>query len=162
MVCENIFTTAPPCPHGCWFCYFILHLLKKKFIQCRWKGWKGMYRWFPNKVHIIYKLDGVGPVDNRPSTGDTWHVTRDISQLTSGGRWSFSQMSAPWLYRLGNESLLKIWRKRITHWLNVWINDKGVYRTAPATPSQFKIDGKFKVSKILDDAVLLGNFFLLL
>ena len=68
-----------------------------------------------------------------------------------GGEYSL-KMSAPWLYPLGNENLLKIWRKRMFI---------GVYRTAPATLSLFKMDGKFKVSKILGDAVLLGNFFLL-
>ena len=40
--------------HVCWFCCFILTLFKKN-IKCRCKGWEGMYRWFPNKGHIIYK-----------------------------------------------------------------------------------------------------------
>ena len=40
---------------------------------------------------ILWKLDGVGPVKNRPSTNklhhfvqkhDTWHVTRDICHVT--------------------------------------------------------------------------------
>ena len=29
---------------------------------------------------------------------------------------------------------MKIWRKRLTYWLNEWINHEAVYRTAPATP----------------------------
>ena len=59
------------------------------------------------------KLDGVGPVDNRPSTDklhhlserrkkkeknymwhvtcDTWHVTRDMSHVTHSVGWTFSQ-----------------------------------------------------------------------
>ena len=57
-----------------------------------------------------YKLDGVGPVDNRPSTDKlhhfvrktkqkkTWHVTRDMWHVTCDtwhmtrlGGWTFSQ-----------------------------------------------------------------------
>ena len=29
---------------------------------------------------------------------------------------------------------MKIWRKRMTQWINEWISDEAVYRTAPATP----------------------------
>ena len=62
------------------------------------------------------KLDGVGPVDNRPSTDnlnhfirrkekvvthdmwhvtcDTWHVTRDMWHMTRLGGWTLSQNSS--------------------------------------------------------------------
>ena len=30
--------------------------------------------------------------------------------------------------------IMKIWMKRLTDWINESINDKAVYRTAPATP----------------------------
>ena len=59
-------------------------------------------------VSYSSKLDGVGPVDNRPSTTklhhfvrkkrktivtyDTWHMTRD---MFGGGGWKFSQILAP-------------------------------------------------------------------
>ena len=36
---------------------------------------------------------------------------------------------------------MKIWRKRMTHSINQSINDKAVYRTAPATPGLLKLDG---------------------
>ena len=60
----------------------------------------------------VSKLDGVGPVDNRPSTDelhqivqkkkkkkcdmwqmtcDMWHVTRDMWHVTGWGGWTFSQ-----------------------------------------------------------------------
>jgi hypothetical protein len=60
---------------------------------------------------MLKKLDGVGPVDNRPSTDklhhfvqkkeekkrrkkivtcDTWHVTRDTGHVTCFGGWTFS------------------------------------------------------------------------
>ena len=65
-----------------------------------------------NKFEDIEKLDGVGPVDNRPSpnklhhfvkkkknvtcdlwhvTYDIWHMTRDMLLVTRLGRWTFSQ-----------------------------------------------------------------------
>ena len=59
---------------------------------------------------VFEKLDGVGPVDNRPSTDelhhfvqkkrrqkkwhvtcDMWHVTRDMWHMTRLGGWIFSQ-----------------------------------------------------------------------
>ena len=33
---------------------------------------------------------------------------------------------------------MKIWRKRLSEWLNEWINHKAVCRTAPATPGLLK------------------------
>ena len=95
------------------------------------------------------KLDGVGPVDNRPSTNklhhfvqkkeeekvtchmwhmtcDTWHVTSDMWHVTcdtwnvtclGGGEHSL-KMSAPWLLLFVIYDNMKIWRKRITDWIN--------------------------------------------
>ena len=80
----------------------------------------------------------VGLVDNRPSTNlsknDTlhltryiWHVTCDMWLVTydmwhmMGGEHSL-KMSAPQLIRLGIDSVLKIWRKSISEWLNELIN----------------------------------------
>ena len=62
---------------------------------------------------FVHKLDGVGPVDNRPSTDklhhfvekrekkvwhvtrDMWHVTRDTWHVTCLGGWTFSQNFSP-------------------------------------------------------------------
>ena len=59
-----------------------------------------------------FKLDGIGPVDNRPSTDKfehfvhtkknvtcdmwhvtcgTWHMTHDMWHMTGGRRWTFTQ-----------------------------------------------------------------------
>ena len=35
--------------------------------------------------------------------------------------------------------IMKIWRERMNHLMNEWINDKAVYRTAPATPGVLKM-----------------------
>ena len=58
---------------------------------------------------------------------DTWHETH-------GGCEHSLKISAPQLLLFGIDCVLKILNKRITYWINEWINDKGVYRTAPATP----------------------------
>ena len=94
------------------------------------------------------KIDGLGPVDTRPSTKtfntlaktnymwhltfDTWHmapahynwhVTRDTWHLTPdmghfvGGEHSV-KISASYLFRIGRERDLKIWRKRISQSVN--------------------------------------------
>ena len=74
--------------------------------------------WCDEQTHwlcqgLLYKLDGVGPVDNRPSpdklhhfvkntqknmtpdtwhmTPDTWNLTYDTWHVTHGGGWTFSQ-----------------------------------------------------------------------
>ena len=102
--------------------------------------------WFlwPKTVYR-HKLDGVGPVDNRPSTDktnhfeeknkkkkvtcDTWHVTRDIWNVTCNmwhvtccGGWPLSQ-------NFNSLALLicDLWyfkdQEEKAHWLNQWINE---------------------------------------
>ena len=101
------------------------------------------------------KLDGVGPVDNRPSTDmlheivkkkkihvthdmwdvthDTWHVTCDMWHMTRWGGWAFSQNFSSlaltvcdfWYYEDIEEK---------ADLLTDWIYDEAVYRTAQATP----------------------------
>ena len=46
--------------------------------------------------------------------------------------------SVPQLLWFGIDGGLKIWRKRVTLSLSLLINDKGVCRTAPATPGLLK------------------------
>ena len=107
-----------------------------------------------SRVGLIFKLDGVGPVDNKPSTKklhhfvkkqktwqvtrdkwhmtpDRWHLTRDMRHMV-GGEHSF-KMSAPQLLRFGIYSVLKILNKMMTQWINQSMSAEGVYRTAPAT-----------------------------
>ena len=43
-------------------------------------------------------------------------------------------ISAPLLLQFGKDTVLKIGRKGITELMNESVNDKGVCRTAPATP----------------------------
>ena len=85
----------------------------------------------------LYELDGVGPVENRPSndqlhrfvqktqqkkkhftpdtwrlTPDTWHVTRDMLHMVGGE--NTLKMSAPQLLGLWINSVLNIVNKRMT------------------------------------------------
>ena len=115
----------------------------------------------PRNVKLSEKLDGVGPVDNSPPTDklhhfflkkkklhvtrdmwhvtrDTWHVTRDTWHVTCdtfGGVKILSKFQLPSSYRLW---FMILWRSggkgSLTDWINQWINDEAVYRTAPATP----------------------------
>ena len=101
------------------------------------------------------KLDGVGPVDNRPSTDklhhivkkkkmwyltrdtrhmthDTWHMTHDMF----GGVDILSKFQLPSSYCLW---FMILWRSGGKGWLTDLISDKAVYRTAPATPGLLKI-----------------------
>ena len=113
---------------------------------------------FPQGFQI--KLDGVGPLDSRPSankpsadklhqivkkksdiwhmTCDTWHVTHDtwhVTRDTLGGMNILSKFQLPSSYRLWFMILWKYWGKgSLTYQMNELISDKAVYRTAPATP----------------------------
>ena len=68
-------------------------------------------------------------------TGDRWDVTCDTWHVTCLVRWTFSQnFSLPFVIY----DIMKIWRKRMTRWINELMNEsingEAVYRTAPATP----------------------------
>ena len=107
------------------------------------------------------KLDGVGPVDNRPFTNklhhfvqknkktcDTWHVTCDMWHVMTCDTWHVTHDM--WLVVWGNilskfqlPSSYGLWfmiswrlggKGWLTHSLTQSINDEGVCRTAPATP----------------------------
>ena len=104
------------------------------------------------------KIDGVGPVDNRPSTNmlhhivkkkqkkrDMWHVTRDTWHVTCA-TWHvtrdmfvrvdiLSKFQLPCSYRLW---FTMLWRSGGKGSLNDLISDEAVYRTAPATPGLLK------------------------
>ena len=98
------------------------------------------------------KLDGVGPVDNRPSTDklhhfvqkkqknmwhmtcDTWHMTHDTWHMTHdtwhvwGGGWTFSQNFSSLAL-----TVCDLWYYEDLEEKDEWINYEAVYRTAPAT-----------------------------
>jgi hypothetical protein len=96
------------------------------------------------RIYVL-KLDGVGPVDNRPSTDKLHHFVREKTTKKQQqkhvtcdmwhvwGGWTFSQNFSSlvltvcdlWYYEDLEES---------DYGLNQWINDEAVYRTAPATP----------------------------
>ena len=103
-----------------------------------------------------YKIDGVGPIDNRPSTNklhhcvkkknvtcdmghvthDMWHVTCDMWHMThdlfEGGNilLKFQLPSSDCLW------FMILWRSggkgSLNDWINESMNHKAVYRTAPA------------------------------
>ena len=88
---------------------------------------------------LVGKLDGVGFVENSPSTkkfhhsvqrrkkkrkknGDTWHVTHEMWHLTHnlwhmtlGGGEPSVQISAPELLWFGSEGVLKIFSQKMTY-----------------------------------------------
>ena len=81
-------------------------------------------------THIKKKLDGIGPVDNKPSTDklhhfvqkkwhvtrDMWHVKHDMWHLTHDTFWGvhilskFQLPSLPFVIY----DIMKIWRNRMT------------------------------------------------
>ena len=54
--------------------------------------------------------------------------------MTHGGGEHSLKISAPPLLLFGIDSVLNIPNEKITQLINEWMNGKGVYRTAPATP----------------------------
>ena len=104
---------------------------KKIYINCFivfgslvWKG-----------ILISYlDLDGVGPVDNIPSTNKLhhfvqkkkeekklWHVTRDIWHVTCWGGWTLSKPFSSLALTVCYFDIMKIWRKRLTDSLNQYV-----------------------------------------
>ena len=71
-------------------------------------------------------------------TCEIWHVTNDMCHVTHRGWWTLCKNSRSpslmvWVWRCLEDSELKDDR------LNQWMNNKGVCRTAPATPGLLKI-----------------------
>ena len=76
-------------------------------------------------------------------TCDTWHVTRDTWHVTCDMLWRVNIRSK---FQLSNSYCLWfmiLWRYggkgSRTDWINEWIIDEAVYRTAAATPGLLKI-----------------------
>ena len=115
---------------------------------------------------MLWKLDKVGPVDNRPSTDklyhfnwkkvthdtwqvthdmwhmthETWHVTCDIWHVTCGG-WTFSHnfsSLALTVFELWYFEDLEKKADWLTDSVTESIKNKAVYRKAPATPGQLR------------------------
>ena len=129
-------------------CVLIFYLHSYQLIKKTWNI-------FPVKLQFLWKLDGVGPVDNRPSTNklqhfvkkkmwhvtcdmwhvtcDTWHVTRD----TFGGVDILSKFQLSSSYRLW---FMILWRSGGKGSVAQSVNHKAVYRTAPATPGLLKME----------------------
>ena len=145
-----------------------------------WKGHKRQRRWTVQKYVENFskqsilrgsgmmqnKLDGVGPVDNRPSTNklhhfktkkidmrqvtcdmwhvtrDTWHMTHDMRHVTWDMLWGVNIFSKFQLPSSSGLWFMIFWRLggkgSLTHSLNEWINYGGDCRTAPATPGLLK------------------------
>ena len=67
-------------------------------------------------------------------TSDTWHVT-------NGGGWTFSQNFSTPARMVYDRQCLEDSEQNdhsMNQWINESMNDKGVYRTAPATPGLLK------------------------
>ena len=112
-----------------------------------------------------YKLDGVGPVDNRPSTDklhhfvrrkklkkikkilhvtrDMWHVTRDTWHVTCLGGWTFSQNFSSLALTVCDLCYYEDLEEK-AEWVTELINHEAVYRTAPATPGLLIMFNKYK------------------
>ena len=99
-------------------------------------------------IQTCRKLDGVGPIDNRPSpnklhyfvkkkkwhvTQDKWHMTHDMWYMV-GGECSL-KISAPQLLWFGiTVPWIYFHKQWLSGRLNQLINHRGDCRTAPATP----------------------------
>ena len=103
---------------------------------------------------LLYKLDGVGQFITDPPpnnfflltcdkwhvTRDTWHMTHDMWQVTHD-MWQGTHMVWWTVYKNVRSLALTAWKLwRFEDWeekddlINYLLNDKGVCRTAPATP----------------------------
>ena len=128
------FLVFNPFPKNCLIPLIFLPVRKRK--RKKWPS----HNYFPDQAGK--KLDGVGPVYNRPSTDklhhfvkktnkkkqwhvtrDMWHVTCDIWHVTRdtwhvwGGEHSLN-ISAPYLLPFVIYDIMKIWRKRMNHLMN--------------------------------------------
>ena len=147
----------------------ILHLQFKLYNCCQ-NQQSPACQYFQNyTAGLPPKLDGVGPVDNKPPTDklqhfvpppkkntcdmwhvtcDTWHVTRDTWHVFLGGGNILSKFQLPSSNRLW---FMMLWRSGgkgwVTEWINQLINDEAVYRTAPATPGLLKNVMPYKFRK---------------
>ena len=74
--------------------------------------------------------------DTRHVTPDMWHMICDMWHIVEGE--NSLKILAPQFLQFGIDSVLKILNKRMNEWIDKWINDKGIYRTAPATPGLSK------------------------
>ena len=76
-------------------------------------------------------------------TPDMWHMIQDMWHMTCDTWWGMNILSKcqlPSSFGLGSRVSWSFWMKGSpTQWMNEWINDKGVYRTSPATPSLLNI-----------------------
>ena len=67
-------------------------------------------------------------------TGDSWHMTYDTWHMTHGVSRTFPQnFSYLYFTGLGVMMYLKIWWKKMNHWMNQLMKHEDVCRTAPAT-----------------------------
>ena len=70
-------------------------------------------------------------------THEMWHVTCDMWHGTPDRWWEvniLSKFQVPSSYGLGVKIFWRYFGKRVTQFINLSINNKGVCRTAPATP----------------------------
>ena len=70
-------------------------------------------------------------------TCDMWHVICDAWHMTCCGGWKFSQNFSSLALTICDLWYFEDLEEK-ADWLSDWINYKGVFRTAPATPALFK------------------------
>ena len=69
--------------------------------------------------------------------------------MTHGGGELSLKMSAPQILLFEIDSVLNILNKKITQLMNELMNNKGVYRTAPATPGLLNIQSVKKSQDVI-------------
>ena len=136
-----LYSSCRPCRHVC-SCLF-----SEMISQSEPNGWHDDHG--PTNVGAMVKLDGEGPVDNRPSPKnhpqalckkkkkiacDTWHVTHDTWHMTCDTLWGvdiLSKFQLPSSYGLW---FMISWRLGGKGWPTELMNHGGDCRTAPVTP----------------------------
>ena len=77
-------------------------------------------------------------------TPDTWHVTCDTRHVTHGGEWTFSQNFIFLALTVWDLWCCEDLEEKIDS-LNRLLSNKGVWRTAPATPGLLKSPCQFRI-----------------
>ena len=88
-------------------------------------------------------------------THDTWHMIHDMWHVWGGGVNILSKFQPPRSYCLW---FMILWRSGGKGSLNESVNDKAVYRTAPATPGLLNIHGL--IIEVLVDEFFMNYFYL--
>ena len=109
-------------------------------------SWQQSLYWqTPPLVKKKYKYKNMKIIIVTPDTWkeihDTWHLTLDMWQIVGGEH--CLKMSATYLLQFECNDVMKVWRKRITQWMNQLMSNEGDCRTALAKPGLVISPDKF-------------------